>query len=211
MRKAIIAAGAIVALGGAAMLAIWLVTRGGPGSQAASPQLPEGGQPASEVPLERPLPAIQLGGRIGGVPPSPPQVYEPPPPKPPPGSWEAVTVTARAAALGPVGAAVDRELGELQPQLSACFDEVTQSRYGQTGFSRTQDRDTPNETGTTVFLLQLETSAGKVRIVDAPLETQGTASDGLVACAQRVLRGRVIDAPEAKTGQRARLIFPLFQ
>jgi hypothetical protein len=50
-----------------------------------------------------------------------------------------------------------------------------------------------------------------VVIVDAPVETRGNASDGLIACAQQVLRGAVVDAPTAKSGERYRVRYPLIQ
>ena len=41
------------------------------------------------------------------------------------------------------------------------------------------------------------------------VEVQGSASDELVACAQHVLRGRVISADAATKVGHARLTFPL--
>jgi predicted transcriptional regulator len=101
------------------------------------------------------------------------------------------------------------DLSELQPRLAACFDEVAQSRHGATAFSRTTDYTGQETGGTPVLVLEIETGPGRVRIVDAPVETQGGASDGLVACAQQVLRGRVVAAPGVEAGQRARLTYPL--
>jgi hypothetical protein len=213
LRKAAIAAVAILIVGGAAMLAIAFAPTVGMGPRpevsAAAPDAPTASHP---IPAALPpLPGSQPGWGLSPVEPAPPPTYEPPPPKPPPESWEAAPIAARMSALGPIGAAVSGELADLQPRLSECFDETTQSRYGQIAFSRTQDFTPSGGAGTTILVLQLEMSAGQVRIVDAPVESQGGAPDGLVACAQEVLRGQVIRAPGAKPGQRARLMFPLFQ
>ena len=210
MRKAVLAAVAILVVGGVAILSIVLAPTG---STWVAPDLLAPGSGGSLPPgalPPRPPSTVPIAGFVP-VEPSPPQLYEPAPPKPPPGSWEAVAVSARAGALGPVGVAVSSELGELQPQLSECFEEVAQSRYGQVPFSRTSDFTPPDGTGTPILQLQLEMSAGQVRIVDAPVDAQGRASDGLVACAQSVLRGRVVAAPGAKPGDRARLLFQLLQ
>ncbi len=139
-----------------------------------------------------------------------PQVrYGPPAPEPPADSWEAVQVAARASALGPVGGALGRGLNEIQPRIAACFDEDTQARHGQKAVSETKDYAPMPDYGTTVLMLQVETQAGHVRIVDAPVETRGTASDGLIACAQGVLRGRTFEAPGAMPGERHRLLYSL--
>ena len=63
--------------------------------------------------------------------------------------------------------------------------------------------------GPTLLVLNMEVQPGQIRIVDAPVESQGRASDGLVACAQRVLRGHLIRTPAAQKTERARMIFQL--
>jgi len=210
LRRAVLAAVAILVVGGLAILSIVLAPTG-PIELAPDLLAPGSG---GGLPPDTLLPLLPMTGPMAGfvpVEPSRPQLYEQAPPKPPPGSWEAVAVSARAGALGPVGVAVSGELAELQPRLSECFEEVAQSRYGQVPFSRTSDFTPPDGTGTPILQLQLEMSAGQVRIVDAPVDAQGRASDGLVACAQSVLRGRVVAAPGAKPGERARLLFQLLQ
>jgi len=141
---------------------------------------------------------------------TPPQVVVGPAPPPPPrGSWEAVPPVARPAALGKVGAAIGRELLALRPRLDACFDEETQARYGPRPHTVVKDV-APIEAGTTtILMLQIEEAHGAARIVDAPVESQGAASDGLVACVQQVLRGRVVEVPEARAGARHRLLYTL--
>jgi hypothetical protein len=111
--------------------------------------------------------------------------------------------------MGPLGGAIGRGLNELKDKVGACFDEDEQARHGQTRFTRTQDHAPMPDHGTTVLMLQIETQAGGARIVDAPLETRGNASDGLVACAQRVLRGQTFEAPGTTGGERHRLLYPL--
>jgi hypothetical protein len=108
-----------------------------------------------------------------------------------------------------VGAAIGRGLLELQPLLTACFDEDTQARFGSEAYTTVRDAVPMDDRGATVLVLQIETGPGEARIVDAPVETRGTASDGLIACAQRVLRGQRFEAPQARAGGRIRLLHPL--
>jgi hypothetical protein len=116
------------------------------------------------------------------------------------------------AALGAVGGAVHRALLELKDTLDVCFDEDVQARHGGVAVTRTRDNAPIEEDGqTTILMLQLETQWGAVRVVDAPVETQGPASDGLIACAQRILRRQVIEVPGVKAGQRYRVLFSLSQ
>jgi hypothetical protein len=211
MRKVVIAAIGILLLGSMAILVIVMPPGGsrGPATADAPPAAPSSAGPPQPAPAVALVPAMQPDGSIVPIAPDPPTTYGPPPPEPPPGSWEAVPVAARAAALGPVGVAVNGAINDLQPSLSACFDEVSQSQHGQVPFSRTADFKGQEGAGTPILVLELETGAGRVRIVDAPVDTQGSASDGLVACAQRLLRGRVIEGPGVQPGQRARLLLPL--
>ena len=211
MRKFVVGTVAILLFGVVAVLIVYLAPTAslwpdGPGDSRATdaafprgplpPLPPAGGTPGGESRALMALPLVEYG---------------PPPARPPPDSWEAVKPVARLSALGPVGAAVGRELAELQPQLSACFDEVSQARHGQRPYTSTRDEARLEEAGATVLVLQLEMSHGEVRIVDAPVETHGSASDGLIACAQKVLRGHVIKEPAATTGGRARVMFSLME
>jgi hypothetical protein len=135
----------------------------------------------------------------------------PPRPTPPEGSWEAVAPVARPAAAGPVGAAIGRELNELHDRLSTCFDEDVQARHGRSGVTSVRDYAPLEDQETTILMLQIETGYGEARIVDAPVETRGRASDGLIACAQRILRGYVIRTGEAKGQSRYRILYSLQQ
>ncbi len=172
---------------------------------------------AEQAPAPPPAPATSRGLDLEAVrrdlarpqPPPPPLIHDDPPPRPALGSWEAIRPAARPAELGPVGAAIGRELNELQPLLAACFDEDTQARHGRQGYTAVRDYAPLEDHGTTILMLQVETYDGQARIVDAPVETRGGASDGLIACAQRVLRGHAVQVPEAKRGSRHRMLFTL--
>ncbi len=143
--------------------------------------------------------------------PAPAPTYEPAPPPPPAGSWEAVRPAARLAGLGAPGAAVARGLAEMREDLDACFDEDAQSRHGREPVSRTRDSAPNDQPDTTILMLQLESRYGTVVLVDAPVESQGLASDGLVACVQKVLRGLEFQVPGATPGQRFRVPYTVSQ
>ncbi len=204
-RLLLVAGGGILALGAAAILLILLVT---PGGRQGDPSV-DAAAGAPSVPP--PLPSLQ--GALAPRPeiPPPPLIVNPAPPPPAEGTWEAVPQVARAAEAGPVGAAVGRELNELQPRLAACFDEDRQARHGRDRVSRSGDALPMDDTGTTILVLQVEAGGGRARIVDAPVETQGGASDGLVACAQQVLRGHVVPTPAATDPARSRILFTLLR
>jgi len=204
---------AILALAAASMVAVLLLTRDGrPPRRAAEEAAPA--PPPVLAPLAGPAspaspPSSDLpGGLLGqGVPVA--VERDAPPPPPPRDSWEAVPVTARAGALGPLGAAVGRELNDLHERLSACFDEDAQARHGMQPVTTVQDAAPQDDAGMPVLMLQLEAGGNRVRIVDAPVEARGGASDGLIACAQRVLRGQVFEAPTGRQGGRHRLLLTL--
>lgn len=212
MRKLIVAAVAgIVLLGGIAVAVIVLATgrnglvTGPVGIEPAAP-VPDTAPPPLPVPPS--LPAFPGAAQ---QPAPPPLIMSPPRPKPPEGSWGAVALVSRFAAAGPVGAAVGRELNELKPRLDVCFDEEVQARYGQKGVTAMTGYAPRKDYGRTILMLEIEAGSGQVRIVDAPVETRSGASDGLIACAQGVLRGHVFRAAAAKEPSRHRIRFPLFQ
>jgi len=207
MRKAYIAAGAIVGFGVAATAGILLLPSGGdlPAS-AEGPAPASAAAPAPGSGALPPLPSAPTGPIV-----IPQVVYAPAEPGPPPGSWEAVKPVARLAALGPPGAALGRELNEIQPDLSACFDEQSQANHGRDAISVTASGASGSEGDAPVLMLHLEMAQGEIRIVDAPVEVRGGASDGLIACAQKVLRGRTVKVAGARPGQKARVSFPLAQ
>jgi hypothetical protein len=218
MRKILIAAGAIVLFGGAAMLVVLVTTRDSSQSSAvgaaadAAPDAPAGKPSAGPLPPLPPRgsPDLSALGTVGGLPSQQPIQTLPPPPKPPTGSWEAVA-RSRPRSIGSVGAAVANALTALQPEISACFEQESQKRYAQQHYSTTQDYAPLEDVGATILVLQVETLDGEAQIVDAPVETLGGASDGVVACAQQVLRGRTFPLSGAKPGARYRIVHNLMQ
>jgi hypothetical protein len=207
-RFALIATAAIAVLTGLSLLALSSMLPAGAPTGAAGPTPAAPPPPGPDAPAPPP-PALLLP-RPPDVPP-PPLIAGPPPPRPEAGTWEAVPPVARAGELGPVGAALGRELNELQPRLAACFDEDVQARFGREPVTRTADYAPLEDQGTTILMLQVETRPGEIRIVDAPVETRGGASDGLLACAQRVLRGHAVASPEARAAGRHRVLFSLLR
>ena len=210
MRRLVIAAVAGIALLGLGTTAFILVLSrdegtGGDGFQSGAPTPDQ-----KPLPPLTPLQAARIGTPATNEPP-PESLHEDPPPPPDPNSWEAVAPAGRLSALRGIGGAVGRELNEIRPRLEPCFEEETQSRFGQVPISRTGDAQPIGDEGVVVLMLQLETRPGQVVIVDAPVETRGNASDGLIACAQQVLRGAVVDVPTAKSGERYRVRYPLIQ
>jgi hypothetical protein len=201
MRRFLLAVVAIVLLGAAAIAVLYVLTAPGPASPPHAPEPPVAYLPPPPVtlPTVAALPATPLQE------PGPPVEYAPLPPKPPAGSWEAVTPVPRPAALGPIGAAIGRDLNELQPRIAACFEAG--ASHGDA--STMVDPNGAEDRGVTVLVLHVETLAGRARIVDAPVETFGSTSQGVVACAQRVLRGRVVTAPQAQPGARHKILFTL--
>lgn len=201
---------AIAALAGLSVVALFLLTGdAGPsaGRERRSAPAPAPIPPPLTGPGAAPPSAAPPAGLLGrGV---PVEVERDPAPAPPPrGSWEAVPVAARAGALGPLGAAVGQELNELQPALAACFDEVSQASHGLQPVAAVRDAAPQDDAGLPVLMLQLEAGGSQVRIVDALVEARGGAGDGLLACAQRVLRGRTFPAPPGQAG-RHRLLLTL--
>lgn len=124
----------------------------------------------------------------------------------PPGSWEAVPIVSnRTRAMEPALAGVARGLVELQDGLAACFDPAEAARVGAATFTRVKDAEPQDEAGTTLLVLELELSANQARVVDAPVEATGDASEATLACLQAALRGKTFEAPGAKPGERRRL------
>jgi hypothetical protein len=208
-RLAIWAVAGIAVLLVGAVAFILLLGDGGspPAAPAPVPEPPpvDGGPPAGRSAAGFPLPPSGPG-----APPLAAAIeYGPAPSKPPEGSWEAVAPVARAGSLGPVGVAIAQDLAELKPNLDECFSAASQARNAGQAVTAVKDEVVAEDNGATTLMLQVEGSAGELRIVDAPVEMRGSASDGLIACAQRVLRGRVIPSGAARAGTRFRIPFPL--
>ncbi len=211
-RLAIWALAGIAVLLVGALLFIALLGDGGPSSvtgesaPAVAPQPPMALQPLPPLPPGNGLPSVGPGAAVGA-----PLEYGPPPEKPPADSWEAVTPVARAGSIGRLGGAITQALNELKPALDDCFSAASQARNAGQAVTEVRDEVVAEGDVATTLMLQVEGLAGQVRIVDAPVEMRGKASDGLIACAQGVLRGQVIPAAAAKPGTRYRIPFPLVQ
>ncbi len=210
MTKIAVAVGAILLLAGGAMLAVYLMSRE-PAPAAASPAvlaLPPATQDPAPAPTAAPAPDLsRLTPAPLGPPPSPP-VYGPRPPEPPPGTWEAVPPVPRLGRLGPPGAALNVRLNELQSSIATCFAQASArgGRVAETdNYTETKDAGQVAEQGAAVLMLHVEATAGALRIIDAPVDTQGSASPGAIACVQGLLRGQVVPAPDARTGERYRI------
>jgi hypothetical protein len=208
-RRLAIAVAVLSALALGAMLWIYVATEQAPALAQRDPPAP--GVPPSPDDVPPPSPPGPGGALV--IPPPDPAVAapeEPPIPRyqPPAGTWEAIAPVANPRALGPVGGALSRDLALLQPQLSGCFDEDTAARFGREKVTVTQDLERMDGQGMTVLMLQIESGRGRATIVDAPVETPGTASDGTIACAQRALRGRSVRTVDTPPG-RHRMLFNL--
>lgn len=205
MRSFVLIAIGIVVVGVAAILFITLAPAG-PASPDPRPVTPV----VEQAPVLPPSPALPPAAPETPTP-VPAAAYEPPRTTPPDESWSAAKQVAQLSELGPVGVAVWRELFNLKPQLAACSDEASQPRRARQRPAVTGDESRPEEPGATVLVLLLETHRGEVRIVDAPMENRGAASDGAITCAQRILRGRIVQVPEAYEGEKVRVTYPLAQ
>jgi hypothetical protein len=204
-------AAAILLLAGLAMLGVYLASSDRPERPSEPVALapvqppPAGAAPVAASPAATAAPATRRPTPL-----APPIEYGPAPLRAPTGTWEAVPPMSRPS--GAVGQALGAGLAQLQPRISACFSEETQARQGRDPVAATaEDYASLPDTGAIVLMLNLETVQDGVRIVDAPLESRGGASDGLIACAQRALRGQTFDAPGLKPGVRQRLLHPLSQ
>ncbi len=209
MRKLLVGGIAIAAFAAAAVAAILVLTpRGEPPAPPPAVQV--------EAPAPPPPPPVSIDEAVKLArlepPPPPPSakvIQGPPPQAPRRDSWEAVPISPRASALGAVGGAVGRGLNELQPRLAECFDEDAQARFGPAGYTAVRDAAPMNDHGVTILVLQIEASGTQARIVDAPVETRGQASDGLISCAQQVLRGQRFTVLQPQPAARHRMLFSL--
>jgi hypothetical protein len=211
-RPLVLAVVGILVVAGGSLAVILMGDSSGTPSEVAAPAAggPASGQPLSPLP---PLPGTP--GPDGS--PSSAQGWVPPPAPqqglleaPDKDSWDAVPIAAKAVSMGPVGVAVSRALQDVQPEVSNCFDEAVQSRFGQQKIA-VMNYAPNDEAGSTVLVLEMETLHDAVQIVDALAETRGSASDGLIACAQSVLRGHRLATPGARPGQRLRLRYTVTQ
>lgn len=108
--------------------------------------------------------------------------------------------------LGPVGPQLLSGLNAVRPRLAACVDQERRSRAQPTP---AQGRRPAPAIGRPVLMLEIETSPGTVRILDAPVADRRGASDALVECAQGVLRGLTVDAPASRQASRHRIAYSM--
>jgi hypothetical protein len=121
--------------------------------------------------------------------------------------WELVPTASRLAELGlGVAAPVDAALRSARATIESCFEEDRLLRA-----SRPEPVFDPENipTGPAVIVLQLESRDGALDIAEAQVESLGTSTSELAACACQVLRGWPIPAPAAKAGRRYRLKYSL--
>jgi hypothetical protein len=90
---------------------------------------------------------------------------------------------------------------EVQPRLSECFAPDRAARYAGTRVTESKDSAPLRNEVTTLLLLQLEVVGDQALVIDAPVESRGTASDGTIACAQAVLRNRSAPAAGLRPGK----------
>lgn len=178
---------------------IWAATRPAPPGAEVRPVPP----PLAEAPPLVPGGPVDLGrAPLGGVSLPPFEVVkDPPPPPPPPGSWEAVPIVA------PRRGAAGLDVEALQPRLSECFLPAVAARSGGRVVA-VKDAAPLQDEAATVLVLEVEVVRGVLRVVDAPVESRGTATDGTIACAQAVLRGQSAPAAGLAPG-RHRVRFAL--
>jgi len=215
VRRLLLVGLAILVFAGGALVAIVVLT-GEPRRLPAAPETiqapePPPGVPPPEPPVVPTTPAEALAPRPPPEPPAPVD-YEAAPEPPPPGSWEAVQPVARAGALGSIGGALTRGLATLAPAIGACQQEAA-ARGGLVAptdnYTEARDEAPPPDATTTILVLQVEAQRDQIRIIEAPVEAQGRASPGYVACIQRVLRGQTFAAAGAQPGNRYRILYPV--
>jgi hypothetical protein len=209
LRTLAIAAAAILLVGAAAIA--FILTAGSRTPRLDGPA-PESGAPPAAPPVVAPLPPLPPPAPDSPLArPEPGSRVEPGPPPLPPelDRWEAVPVATRTDRMGLIGPILASELSILRPRLEACVDDDRQVRPAQAPPPQAPEPGSPDEGTPTLLVLNLELEAGRIRIEDAPVEAQGRASEGAIACAQQVLRGHIIPAPVVTGPGRARMALSL--
>jgi hypothetical protein len=118
------------------------------------------------------------------------------------GEWEQIPAT-------PVESwpSLSMAIEKARPTLAPCYDPDVQAQYGGRPFTAV-GAPRPGA-GVPVVLVEVETFAeGRARVVDAPVESRGSAEDGLLACIQERLRGMEVQGRGA-AGSRFRIRYPL--
>jgi hypothetical protein len=131
------------------------------------------------------------------------------PPAPAPSTWDQVEIVSPFGAGTPAPAVTAAVRASLRPRLAECFDRGMEGRWA--GLGRAFSSLAPGEAaslGPAILMLEVEQDGGALRVVDAPVERRGSASDGTLNCAQGVLRGATLDA-SSEGKRRFRVRFQL--
>jgi hypothetical protein len=121
--------------------------------------------------------------------------------------WDLLPAVSRPYELGTfLAAPVFDGLAAAHVELEPCFDAEQRQLENMPAH---EYQPGEQRFGPAMLMLELETRAGVVVIVSADLDTLGTSTPELVACAQKVLKGRVMPAPEAPPGERFRMRYVL--
>lgn len=193
------------ALAGAAAVAI-LVLFDRPGPAASAPVAPEPAQAVSPTPLA--WPAVYVTSLATTAQPEPaaqPAIRGTRLARATSG-WEDVPVASRENQLGPVAPLVRAALEAARDEMNSCFDEED-ARQKQR--SARAPRPEPIARGPGVLVLRLESRQDGLDVVGTEVESLGTASAELAACARHVLSGWPVDARGASPGLRYRVKFVL--
>jgi hypothetical protein len=121
---------------------------------------------------------------------------------PPLAAWEKIEIVSPFGVGTPAPAVTAAVKATLRPRLAACFERGVQGRWG--GLGRAYSTLAPDEAasaGPAILVLEVERDGDGVRVVDAPVERRGSASDGTLNCAQGVLRGAVLQASSEGKGR----------
>lgn len=124
------------------------------------------------------------------------------PPAPAPETWQTVEIVSPFGAGTPAPTVTAAVRASLKSRLAECFERGVQGRWG--GMGRAFSSLAPGEAaslGPAILMLEVEQDGGGLRIVDAPVERRGSASDGTLNCAQGVLRGATLDASSEGKGK----------
>jgi hypothetical protein len=195
-RLVIVALTGILALGATATAVILWATSEAGGEVVRTSDPPTPGAVATGAPRFQ---------ADGGAPPLPPEMSLRVPSSamlpPEQGAWEQIRPLTKP--IAPLVRA-------LASPVAPCFDEETQARFGPRPHSSLSDA-TGADPGTATLMLQMEAVEGGLRIIDAPVASLGASSDGLVACAQQVLRGRTVPLPQLQyqPGDRVTMTYKL--
>jgi hypothetical protein len=223
MRPVAAAAAAVLALGVAAVLAVVLFTedRGGTSPAAAGSEGAAAGEPAAAA---GPAPGRFDPFAPGGLqappdPAAPPERFAPGsapdlavegtrlPPVPPKEPW--ISVPLRPRDLRTLWVEISSRL----PDLPACWAEEPRSALHPDGGGK---KSSPPVGAPAELILEIESSAGRLRVAETTVESAGDDRRATIECARGRLKGLSFDIPGslegtaiATPGSRARMRFVL--